>query len=255
MRLTRLEVWQGVGVAFFGGTGMLFQLDGLAHTEASTSAFLTQASVIFIPTFSAIMARAWPAPRVWLCVGLALAGVAVLADFNPTNFSLGRGETETLISALFFTGHILWLERPVFRQNDATHVSLVMFSGITLLCFPLLLMQENGISGGLTSMSQWPAWVFLGVLVGPCSLMAFLWMNRWQRHVSATQAGLIYCLEPVFASSLALFLPAWFSAMAGLTYQNETLTNQLLLGGCLILLANVLTQWPRSTSTMNERAI
>jgi hypothetical protein len=69
-------------------------------------------------------------------------------------------------------------------------------------------------------------------------------MNHWQRHVGATLAGLIYCIEPVFASAFALFLPGWFSEWAGVRYPNETVTLNLLLGGGLITLANVLVQWP-----------
>jgi drug/metabolite transporter (DMT)-like permease len=67
-------------------------------------------------------------------------------------------------------------------------------------------------------------------------------MNYWQRHVSVTEAGLIYGAEPVFASLFALFLPAWFSAFASLNYPNERVTFNLLVGGGLISAANVLIQ-------------
>ena len=39
---SRLELRQGFWLAFWGGTGMALQADGLAHTAESTSAFLTQ---------------------------------------------------------------------------------------------------------------------------------------------------------------------------------------------------------------------
>jgi hypothetical protein len=68
-------------------------------------------------------------------------------------------------------------------------------------------------------------------------------MNRWHRHVGATLAGLIYCVEPVFTSAYALFLPGLLSAWAGIRYANETLTPHLLVGGGLILAANVLAQF------------
>ena len=59
---------------------------------------------------------------------------------------------------------------------------------------------------------------------------------------SATEAGLIYCVEPIFASALALFLPALLSVWAGINYPNETATWTLLAGGGLITAANVLLQ-------------
>jgi drug/metabolite transporter (DMT)-like permease len=75
-----------------------------------------------------------------------------------------------------------------------------------------------------------------------CTLIAYVMMNRWQKFVTATEAGLIYCIEPVIASVLALFLPAIFSSWAGVHYANEQLTARLFLGGGLITAANLLLQ-------------
>ena len=252
---TKNEVVQGVGVALFGGLGMLFQLDGLAHTDASTSAFLTQGSVIFIPLITALLTRSLPHRREVMAVVLVVIGVAVLAGFDGTRMSLGRGEMETLIAALFFTGHILWLERPKFLSNDATRVSLIMFAGIAVLCLPLTWYHDPGLTQAVKSVSCLSAWWFLGILVGPCTLLAFLWMNRWQRHVTATTAGLIYCFEPVFASVQALFLPGVFSGWAGLSYTNETLTTRLLIGGALILMGNLIIPKTSHNHALNEHGV
>lgn len=254
--ITRQEVGQGLGIGLFGGGGMLFQLDGLAHTEASTSAFLTQGSVIFIPLMKAVFQRRPPTGRAALCCLLALIGVAVLSGFDWSTFTFGRGEGETLIAACFFTGHILWLERPRYEANDSLRVSLVMFLTISVLCLPLAGGRPADVLGSLQPQA---AWLCLAILIGPCTLLAFLLMNRWQRHVSATTAGLIYCLEPVFATLLAFFMPAWFSALAHIDYPNETASRSMLVGGGLILAANVLMLWRVSPddkpSLLNEHGI
>ena len=39
--LTRLEIYQGLGLGLFGGAGLLFQMDGLIYTSASNSGFIT----------------------------------------------------------------------------------------------------------------------------------------------------------------------------------------------------------------------
>src|SRR4051812_49826690 len=80
------------------------------------------------------------------------------------------------------------------------------------------------------------------VLVLFCTMTAYMMMNRWQPHVAATEAGLLYGLEPLFASFFALFLPAWISMATGVIYANERVTANLLVGGCVILLANILLQ-------------
>jgi drug/metabolite transporter (DMT)-like permease len=92
LRLTPLEVWQGVGLGFYGGVGMLFQMDGLMHTSASTSAFLTQCYCIFIPIWVGWRGRVRPSGYLGLSCGMVLAGVAILADINWTQLRPGRGE-------------------------------------------------------------------------------------------------------------------------------------------------------------------
>jgi drug/metabolite transporter (DMT)-like permease len=75
-----------------------------------------------------------------------------------------------------------------------------------------------------------------------CTVGAFWLMNKWQPRIPATQAGLIYCIEPVLASVFALFLPAMFSAWASIDYPNELATWSLVVGGGLIMCANILVQ-------------
>jgi drug/metabolite transporter (DMT)-like permease len=88
-----------------------------------------------------------------------------------------------------------------------------------------------------------PIWLALTlVLTVFCTYGAFSLMNAWQPKITATEAGLIYCMEPIFGSLMSLFLPAAFSALAGIHYLNETGTWPLLVGGSLITLANVLLQ-------------
>lgn len=237
---TREEFGQGIGLGLFGGLGMLFQLDGLAHTEASTSAFLTQATVIFVPLVKAWIDRTLPSVRVVFCCMLALAGVALLSGMDWQQLKIRRGEAETLMAAFFFTGHILWLDRSRYMLNHFLRVSLIMFTVISVVSLPLALSSSRSISEIASVFASPMAGLFMALLVGPCTLLAFLWMNRWQRHVSATTAGLIYCLEPVFATLLAFFLPAAYSWMAGIQYANETLHLTMAIGGSLILVANVL---------------
>ena len=85
-------------------------------------------------------------------------------------------------------------------------------------------------------------WIFTGVLIFPCTLVSYVMMNRWQPFVPATEAGLIYCAEPIWASVFALFVPGLLSRPGGLDYKNETATWLLVLGGGLITGANVLIQ-------------
>jgi drug/metabolite transporter (DMT)-like permease len=240
-RTTRLEFLQGLGLGIFGGIGILFQMDGLAYTSASTSAFLTLCYCLFLPVIVGIRDRQWPSALIVGCCLMVMAGVAILADVDWRTMRLGRGEWETLLGSLIFTAQILWLERPLFAQNKVTHFTLVMFLVTTLTSLPVLLFTAHSPSDLLIAYGS-PAVLGLTAILVILTLIAYVLMNYWQRHVSATEAGLIYGAEPVFASLFALFLPAWFSALAGLNYPNEKVTFNLLVGGGLISAANVLIQ-------------
>ena len=240
--ITRGEVEQGAVICGFSAGGILFQMDGLAYTDASTSAFLTQGYCVFIPLWLALVNRRLPSKKILLCIALVLAGVAVLAKINFHSFTLGRGELETLIGSCLFTGQILCLEAPRYTANRPASFSVAMFAAMAFVCGPLVWATAPNAAAWAQAYASWSACGFLVLLVGPCTLLAYLMMNRWQRHVSATEAGLIYCLEPVGASLLALFLPALFSRWAGIHYPNEQFTARLLLGGGFITAANVLLQ-------------
>ncbi len=238
--LTRREISQGVGLGIFGSGGLLLQMDGLAYTDASTSAFLTQFYCLLIPLWLILRHRHRPPARVWLCCGAVLTGVAILAGFDWRRFTLGRGELETLLGSVLFAGQILWLQRPVYAGNDVTRFTLVMFAVMALSMVPVTVATAAEPAHWLRAYSTGASLLLLAVLVGVCTFGGYLLMNRWQPEVTATQAGIIYCAEPVFVSLLVLFLPAWLARLAGVEYANESLTWRLLAGGGLITGANVL---------------
>jgi len=241
-QITRAEWKQGVTIGLFAAAGMLLQNDGLRFTAASTSAFLTQFYAILIPVYVAWRARRRPTPMVWWCCALVLVGVAVLGRFNWRELSFGRGELETLLSSFFFMGQILMLEKPEYAANRAAKITLVMCGTEMLVFWILVAFTAPSATAVLTPWSS-SGWLGLtSLLTFFCTLGAFSLMNTWQPKISATEAGLIYCVEPIFSSLMALFLPALFSVWVGINYPNETPTAHLLIGGGLITLANVLIQ-------------
>ena len=241
-RVSAGEWKQGVTIGLFAAAGTLLQSDGLQFTAASTSAFLTQFYAIMIPVYLAVRSRRSPGGRVWLSCALVLAGVAILGNFNWRTLHFGRGEWETLASSVFFMGQILSLEKKEFSANRAFELTLVMLATEAVVFCALAGATAPG-AGALLAPWASPAWLGLtGLLTGLCTLGAFGLMNAWQPKITATEAGLIYCVEPVFGSVMALFLPALFSAWAAINYPNETATWTLLVGGGLITAANILIQ-------------
>jgi drug/metabolite transporter (DMT)-like permease len=242
-KITRGEWRQGGELALWGGVGMALQADGMAYTSASTSAFLTQAYCVILPLWACLKFKKLPAARIVVAVGLVMAGGAILAGVRPGNLRLGRGEIETLLAACVFTLQILALEKPVYAGNRGLPVTFVMFAGIAVIFLPVSWALAPSASAMLTAGASWPAFGILVALAFFCSVGAYLLMNTFQPRVTSTEAGLIYTIEPVFTSVFALVLPAWLGVLIGRDYPNETITRSLLVGGGLILAANVLVIW------------
>lgn len=236
--LTRLEARQGLELGLFGGLGMLLQTDAQNYMAASTSAFFTQFTCVFVPLTVALRSRRMPPGAVIAACALVMIGCAILGGVRPGDLRLGRGEWETILSAALFTGQILCLERARFHGNDSQRTATVMFAVKGVL---VAMLVASGGSARVLGAYASPAVLVLTVLLAlACTVYSYTTMTRWQPCVTATQAGLIYATEPVFASVWALFLPGWFSALGGFAYENERITWQLFAGGSLILLANLL---------------
>lgn len=243
--ITGREWQQGAMLGGFAALGMILQADGLHYTAASTSAFLSQFYAILIPLWMAWRTRRNPGRRVWASTGLVLIGVAVLGQFDWQAMRLGRGEAETLLASVFFTGQILTLERREFALNRVLPITFVMFLVQALVFGVLAGATAPSPSAILVPAGSAAWWGFTLALTGFCTLGSFLIMNTWQPRVPATEAGLLYCAEPVFSALMTLFLPGWFSLWAGIGYPNEAITLHLLIGGGFILGANVLLQLRR----------
>lgn len=244
--LTRAEIEQGIGLGFFHGFGLLFQADGLAHTDASVSAFLTQCYCVLIPLWDAACSRKLPDARTTGSVVLVMTGIALLAKIDWRNFVIGRGEWETLVSSVLFTGQILWLERKKYAANRPAQITTIMFASVAMLLAPLAALRSPGAGEIARLFAPASVWILMAILVVICTVAANLLQNKWQRHITATEAGLIYASEPVYATAFALFVPSIYSGWFGFEYADETLSAHLLIGGGLILAANVLMQWRRA---------
>ena len=246
-KMTWCEFYEGAGLGIIGGLGLLFQMDGVNYTAASVSAFLTQSYCIFIPLLVACRRREWPSRTIMASTAMVFVGVGLLAQFDWTEMRLGRGEVETLIASIFFTGQILWLERPRFAANRPQNFTVVMFAVLAVIFLPVPLTGGNVAKIPALYQTLTPLFFSLWLTV-LSTLISYTLMNFWQPHVPATQAGLIYSAEPLFTSMFALFLPEWFSSVGKIDYPNEILTLAQIVGGLLILAANglVLLQAARS---------
>lgn len=257
LQLTRQEWKQAAFLAGTSFVGCLFQVDGMQRTSASVAAFITQFYVMLIPCWTALLQRrrsAFAGPTAdkpgWVivvAVALVLTGMAVLAGIDWRTLRIGSGELAVMTGAVFFSFMLFSINWPGFAANRPERATAGMFAleavAFALLC-PLLQQSPGSTLAPLRS----PEWVVLIIAAAViASAGPFILVTRWQRFMSATEAGLIYSLGPVFSALTGLFLPALIAGATQVVYPNETLTAALVGGGVLIFAANALVQFKPAT--------
>lgn len=255
-----LRIGAVIGTLFFAG--LLLQVMGLGTIPASRSGFLTSLAVVFTPILSSLYQKKRPRLVVLCGAGLAMLGISILTGLIVWQDGSVRiaqdaiqrwtiGDTLTTVAAVFFSLQIMTVD--VYgKKYDSTAFTPSMFAttaALSLLAFAALKSQvpETAAEGWVALTLQPRFFVLTGLLCVFPSLLAFAWMNKYQPHVSAEQAAVVYTLEPVFASTWAMFLPAMLSVWCGIVYVNETFTWPMVIGGALVLLANVLALWPEKS--------
>ncbi|MEP9376981.1 DMT family transporter [Aquabacter sp. CN5-332] len=211
--LTRREVFAGtlVGIGIF--LGYTLQAYGMQTIPSSKSAFITALYVPLVPLLQWAVMRKPPHAMAWVGVGLAFAGLVLLAGPDGTSLGLGRGELLTMIATLAIAVEII-LVGLFAGQVNVRRVSVVQLMVASLLAFAL--MPVTG--------EEMPhfSWFLVAVTVGLglASGVIQVTMNWAQKRVSPTRATLIYAGEPVWAGLVGRLagerLPALALVGAGL---------------------------------------
>jgi drug/metabolite transporter (DMT)-like permease len=224
--LPRHELQGGLvaGIALLAGYA--FQTAGLVHTNSSTAAFLTGASVVLVPLGAWWFGRPVPLPAM-IGLLLALPGIALLALRPGESLVLGGGELLVFACAIAFAAQIVSVDLYA-RRVDAVRFTmlqcLIAAVGTTIWALAI----ELPTSGP----PPWAGNVVLAVLV--CGLLAttlaFLLQTVAQRITSATHVAVIFATEPLFG--------AWF----GWWLDGDLLSPRMWAGCALILLGMLVAE-------------
>ena len=214
--------------ALLGGVGLISyvsQAYGLQFISSNRSAFLTSLNVLFVP-FLAWMIGSKLSLKVFLASALACVGIGLMSWEGGSNWF---GDGATLISALSYATYVLLLSRlskkHTARSLAATQIIMMALIGAIILPFEGS-MQLATLPDRL--LPVFPTILFLGIVA--TAGMLFL-QAIGQQRVSAAKAALIYALEPAFA---AMFSWLWLG---------EQLTQRAALGGALVVIAVVFSEW------------
>lgn len=208
--------------------GILTQTFGLAHTTLAKSGFITAFYAIFTPILAMFIYSMKYRKTYWGLVFVAIVGIFLLCDMDIYNFNVG--DFLTLVSALFFSAHILLLDKYTDRFESMIELNFMqmVFTGIIgfiaamlvedIPSFaPLFKFSEIGSANSITG------FLILSVF---SSLIAFGIQVIVQKEIPPHIVSLIFLAEAVFA------------AIFGYLFFQELLTFTAMLG-CMFVLSSV----------------
>jgi drug/metabolite transporter (DMT)-like permease len=192
---------------------------GLERTTASNAGFLASLAVVIIPVISFFFLKQKIEMKVIAGVFLALAGIALLT--LDARLQVNPGDILCFFCAVLFAVHVVVTE--VFTKKvDSIALGVLQLGFAAILSTAFSLATEN-----MHFPDSARSWLVVLALSLLCTAVGYIAQTTAQKYTSATHAGLIFSLEPVFSAVFSF-------AMLG-----EVLAPRGYLGA-VILMAGVL---------------
>jgi drug/metabolite transporter (DMT)-like permease len=190
--LTLLELKAGVaiGAAIMLGYGL--QTIGLQTIPSSQSAFITALYVPFVPLLQWLVLGRRPGLMPSLGIGLAFAGLMLLAGPEGAALQFSPGEIATVISAVAIAAEIILIGASAGKV-DVRRVTVIQLATASLLSFLMIVPTGEKLPD-----FSWLL-VITAIGLGAMSAVIQVAMNWAQKTVSPTRATVIYAGEPVWA--------------------------------------------------------
>ena len=218
-------LWRGSVMGAFLFLAYTVQTFGIRYTTPSNNAFLTAVYCVIVPfLYWAVMGRK-PDRYNILSALLCVAGVALVSVTGE--FTVGLGDSLTLVGAFFYAAHIIAVEKVSEGEKDIYLLTVIQFASAAVFCW-----VGNALFGSLP-----PAEVFtpsillqLSYLIVMCTTVALLFQNVGQIWSDPASASILLSLESVFG--------VLFSVL----FYHDPVTARLLLGFGLIFVAVVCSE-------------
>ena len=222
--LTRRELLGGAACGAALAIATAFQQAGVATSGPGKAAFITAMYVVLVPILSALLFRRRTHLHLWIAVGIALVGIALLTLGD--DLSLAVGDIFLLLCAVCFCGQILLVDL-FLPGSDGVRLSMVQFASCTLLNTLFALLFEE-ISFPAIGAAILPL-LFLGVM---SSGIAYTLQNIGQRYCKPAPAAILMSTESLFGVIGAAILVG------------EVLTPREYIGCAVVFAAVILSQLP-----------
>ncbi len=215
-RATSLKAGLAAGAVLFAAASL--QQVGLLYTTAGKAAFITCLYLVLVPAAGVLLGRRTTAGT-WLGSLVAVAGLYLLCV--KEDFTVGYGDFLELAGAVFWTAHILLIDR-YSRRVDTLQLAFFQFMACADGSLAVAAAVEEITLGGL-GLAAVP--ILYG---GLCSVgVAYTLQIVGQKDAPPSHAAIILSLETVFA------------AVGGYLILGERLGTREALG-CALMMAGML---------------
>lgn len=216
-KIDKKDIIPGVLLGGFLFVAFSFQTFGLQFTTSSKSAFLTASNVVIVPFIGCMLYKRKLDKISILSSLIALIGIGIIS--LETNFTIGIGDSLTLICAIGFAMHIFLTSQFTKKHNP---IVLTCIQMITAFLLSLILQIIAGEVNADINISTMSSILFLGVFN---TTICFLGQTICQTKVDETKTALILSTEAVFGMLFSVVIA------------NELITTKMIAGSLLIFIA------------------
>ena len=201
------------------GVAQALHYTALETTPASTAGFLIGTFLVVTPVLALVWLGRRSAPLTWAGVALGMVGLAVLSWHNS---SFGLGEVLCLVAAVLYAAQIVGLGAWSVPGETWGLTAVQLGCIAVVLAVPATLRGWDPPSSG----RDWLAIGYLAVVGGVIAVSIQTWA---QARLHSAHAAVIMAAEPLWVAVFAVLLTP------------ERLTVRLVVGGLLLLAANMVT--------------
>ncbi|MGI6095673.1 MAG: DMT family transporter [Lachnospiraceae bacterium] len=171
---------------------------GVQYTSISNSGFLISLTVLFTPIFSFFIKKQVLEKKIFLVCIACTAGVALMT--LDENFRIAPGDMICLLCAVLNSLYLITVEIAVRKEDvDAFQCAVLPMGFMGVYCTILAFLLEEPTLPQSTTV--WASVIFLSLV---CTGFALIAQSIVQKYTDASHVGVIYTLEPVFASFIAM---------------------------------------------------
>ena len=230
--LRKSELVGGIACGTALAVASALQQAGLATSGASKASFITALYVVLVPIAGALLFRRRIAWHIWLAVGIALCGLALITLGD--DLSLAFGDILLLLCAVCFCGQILLVDH-FLPTSDGVRLSMVQFATSAVLNTVFALIFED-ISFAAIGEAILPL-LYLGVMSSGC---AYTMQILGQRYCKPTPASILMSTESLFG------------VLGATIFLSEILSARQYVGCAVVFAAVILSQLPPRKSTASD---